>query len=82
MTTEPSITESCNCRICEQSREFYKHMDILKAARLGAFAEFFEDIYSELAHVQMDNAVNKAIIDGSWPDADQIIETARAKRNG
>ena len=70
---------SCECRICLQIKELRKHIDLLKEAGLDDSVKFFEDIYDELMHVGLDNDVNKSIIEGSWPIADENIKTARER---
>ncbi len=42
--------------------------------------KFFEKIYNDLNNVELDNDVNKAIIEGSWPTADENIKWARIRR--
>ena len=72
----------CECRLCLQRIEFVKHLNILKETGLTDSIQFFEKIYDELMNVGLDNNVNKAVIDGSWPTADEQIAWARLKRKG
>lgn len=64
---------SCNCRVCVYAREVQKHLNDLPKKH----AEFFEDMYNQLVHTEMDRDVNQAIIDGTWPSADEQLAWAR-----
>lgn len=72
-------TKTCECRICKQRKEFVGHLDILRKNGLNDSVNYFEDIYLELMNVSMDNDVNKSIIEGSWPTADENIKYARIR---
>lgn len=75
---------TCDCKVCERHREFEGHIKLLKEAGLDSSVEFFENLYEDLNYVEMDNNVNQAILDGTWPSArqyaEQIIE--RLEKNG
>ena len=68
----------CDCKVCARHREYKLHIKLLENADLDASIEFFEKIYEDLNHAEMDRAVHKSILDGTWPSArefaDQIIE--------
>ena len=64
----------CNCKICHRHREFIRH---LVSIGNDDAVVFFEGIYEDLTHAEMDRDVNQAIINGSWPSADERIEFAR-----
>ena len=68
---------SCNCRICQRHKEFIKHLVSIGDVGLNDAVVFFEGIYEDLAHTEMDRDVKKAVINGSWPSADEQIEFAR-----
>ncbi len=70
---------TCDCRICKQRKEFVGQLDILRENGLNDSVTYFEDIYLELMNIGMDNDVNKSIIEGSWPTADENIKYARIR---
>lgn len=75
--------KSCDCDKCTRHREYEDIMKILNSfpeqEGVTVVKGFFERIYSDLNHVEMDNDVNKSIIEGSWPTADENIKHAREK---
>ena len=73
------VSLSCECRICLQRAEVVGHLAILEKYELTDQIKFFEDLYLELMSIGLDNDVNKSIIEGSWPTADENIKHAREK---
>lgn len=74
----------CECRICERHEKYSRQMTNLQKKiqdpEIEEAIEFFENIYNDLNNVELDNDVNKAIIEGSWPTADENIKWARIRR--
>ena len=60
---------SCNCEICQYTDEFYTNLKDIPLEH----QKFFEDLFMRYQSECLDNDVNKAIIEGSWPDSDKII---------
>lgn len=64
----------CHCALCQRNRA--------AAARLATLTseqrEFWSGIYDLLLHAEMDLDVAHAVIDGSWPGADEWIARKRA----
>lgn len=67
---------TCSCDVCKQSITFREHLDRIPAE----LHEYFQELYDVLIHAQFDNDYYKAIIDGSWPEADLIIDRARKRK--
>lgn len=65
----------CQCDSC-QRRGVWRETKRLKRPGL---LKLIEELRSAYIHAEQDREVNQAIIDGSWPDADQHIAAARAK---
>jgi len=78
---------SCNCRICQRNAEFRKFSNLLKKfsnqlkdTGLSDAINFMHDILDDALHAEMDRDYYYAILDGSWSEADDIIEHIRSKR--
>ncbi len=74
----------CECRICERHEEYSLHLTNLQKKiqepEIEEAIVFFERIYNDLNNIELNNDVNRAIIDGSWHTADEQIKWARIKR--
>ncbi len=66
---------ACNCKICVQGREFRRIVSQLPPLD----QEWMDEFYEEYCNSGLDANVNEAIIDGTWPNADEIIKFAREK---
>jgi hypothetical protein len=66
----------CNCDLCTRNRKVTLEIERLPEDR----QQFFKELFDYLNHVEMDLDYSQAIINGSWPEADGIIATAREKR--
>jgi len=64
---------ACNCELCQRDQTFTERLARVPEAERG----YWEGIYTSLLHAEMDRDVNAAVIDGSWPDADDWIKRAR-----
>lgn len=68
---------ACECDECKYGDEVSKHLDNLsKEDRI-----FFNDLYGKYIHESDDCGYYKAIVTGTWPDADEIIAHQRELRN-
>lgn len=67
---------NCTCRVCERHRSIVAHLaNIPETER-----PFFEDLVSELEHAEMDRDHLQAILDGSWPNAEEVLAGYRLRR--
>lgn len=70
----------CQCALCDRNdmiREFI--MDKPQEVQ-----EFVMDMNEMLIHAEMDKEYYRSVVYGTWPDADELIQTARkiqANRN-
>jgi hypothetical protein len=66
----------CDCRLCTRARAFQAHLAHLAPAQ----RTFFEGIYDDLENLEMEHNHLHAVADGSWPNADEIIQRMRTER--
>jgi hypothetical protein len=59
----------CHCPVCQDSARFQSELIKLPAERQGVF----RDLYDNLLDKEMDLEYYRAVLDGSWPAADEII---------
>jgi hypothetical protein len=59
----------CHCPVCQDSARFQSELIKLPAERQGVF----RDLYDNLLEKEMDVEYHRAVLDGSWPAADEII---------
>lgn len=64
---------SCACDLCERNNTVADALARLPVSE----RDFWAGIYEDLSTAEMDRDWANAIIDGSWPDADEVIERAR-----
>lgn len=65
----------CDCKVCQYSREFEAELALLPEANRPFFEKLFENYSnkcSDLNHAE-------AILEGSWPESDEIIAGARKR---
>lgn len=66
----------CNCSVCERNKAFEKHLqDVDEKSR-----SFFMNLYDSFLEIEMDRDYYKVIVDGTWPNADDVIKHVRAKK--
>ncbi len=68
----------CKCNICTRTRAFNSNIALISHQGVR---DYVIELYDHMMHVEMDRDLYKSVIDGSWPNADQFIDTAR-KRHG
>jgi hypothetical protein len=66
----------CECQVCYFSR--LVNAEIQKLEDPDA-QNFFMNMYDMLVHAEMDKDYYKAIVDGQWPNADELIKKRREK---
>ena len=57
----------CTCNVCKYAHEVDRHLSIIKDMGCASSVEFFEGMYNRLCGAQMDNDVNRAMLNGDWP---------------
>ena len=65
----------CDCEICEQNRIFRSHLEGLTESQV----EFFEGLHEQFLNLAEDNSYYKALLEGSWPESDKVIENWRKR---
>ena len=68
----------CDCNLCQRTRKFRETLDRVPEAD----KKFWNDIYDTLFHAEFDLNYYRAIVEGSWPSADEILARYRAKPSG
>lgn len=69
----------CGCESCKRSNRIKVLMDFLKQSGRTDFMKLMEEINTELIHAEFDRDHYKSIIDGSWPNSDEMIKKYRGK---
>lgn len=67
---------ACECNVCKYSRKVRHQLEQLAPEQ----REFFEGMYDTLINIEFDRDYSDAVIDGSWPEADEVIAKRRAMR--
>ena len=65
---------SCECKICQRHKEFIKHLVHIDNADAVVF---FQGIYEDLTHAELDRDVSQAIVNGTWPSSEEILSGFR-----
>lgn len=68
---------ACDCKLCVRNRLIDSQINLLPENQQA----FFTDMFDLLLNTEMDLNHCEAIIDGSWPDSDEIIARKRDKVN-
>lgn len=66
----------CDCKHCKYAKELKYHLEVLRIYERYEQIQFFQNMYDTLCCEQMDNDYHKAILDGSWPNAKEVLEEA------
>lgn len=64
---------NCDCKICNRFQKFKAWLDTIP----DESKEFAIKIYDDLTLTEDDRDYYKAIVDGSWPNADEVIKRIR-----
>lgn len=65
----------CECKLCARTRQFRLALEKIPEQE----REFWSNLYNHLFDIEVDRDYYKAIVDGTWPNADQIIGHYRQK---
>lgn len=65
---------TCTCKLCIESHHFF---DVISTLPNPEDRKWMEALYEKINYERFDANYNEAIIDGSWPNADDIIEQQR-----
>lgn len=65
---------ACECDLCVRNRKTDENLAKIEDPEVRAF---WENIYDALNDAEMSRDVAEAIIEGSWPSADEIIKERR-----
>lgn len=71
----------CNCDVCKDISIFHTHLAQIPESE----REYFDSLYERILELEMDNDYYRCLVDGTWPEADRVIATRRArekKRHG
>lgn len=66
----------CECNVCKYSRKVAEKLELIPEDQRA----FWEEMYDILIHAELDRDHYRAVIDGSWPDADEFIQRVRTHR--
>lgn len=64
---------TCKCDICNRGRAVRDRLALLPESERS----FWENIYDDVLHLELDLGYYKSIVDGSWPGADEVIAGRR-----
>ncbi len=64
----------CNCRVCTYGREVQEQLAKLPDEQ----RTFFEDMYDRLIGEEDQSNYYQAIVDGSWPQSEEILARYRS----
>jgi hypothetical protein len=64
----------CDCEVCKQNRSVQKNLNNIEDKDLR---KFFAGLYESHIEVEQDRDRYKAIINGTWPRADEILTDMR-----
>lgn len=77
MMTTRNIPLTCECALCAHARDFDAYIQRVTDPDAN---KFFTDLYERYESTDFDRDYYQCIIDGSWPGADEIINTIRERR--
>ena len=69
------MTGQCKCQTCVEGREFTRIIAQLPQSD----KEWMENFRETQLNEQLDANVNECIINGTWPNSDEIIKSQRDK---
>lgn len=61
---------TCTCKLCVEHKRFFQIIDTIPSAD---DREWIKTVYEQIDDERQDANYNQAIIDGSWPSADEVI---------
>ena len=63
----------CECELCIRTKKFIAALEKIPESERA----FWTDIFDLLGNVECDRDYYKAIVEGSWPSADEVISNYR-----
>jgi hypothetical protein len=66
----------CDCNLCQRDAAFRVQVEQLPMEQRA----YFESMYEQLQNVEMDLSYCCAVMDGSWPNADEVLQHMRTGR--
>lgn len=63
----------CNCDVCNKYKCFKEHLSTIPIE----YHTWITALYEEITNIEMDLNYYKSLVDGSWADADAIIQQRR-----
>lgn len=66
----------CDCDQCQFNKKYQDELDKLPPDAQA----FFSDVYDQLAQAETDVSYYRCIVNGVWPNSDEIIAQARKKQ--
>lgn len=68
---------TCECRLCKLGHRIGA---VIKKGKRADLIAMIEELHGNYLCALLDENVASAVIEGSWPNADEIIAGARANR--
>ena len=65
----------CDCKVCKEYKIFQKYIKDLPESHI----DYFESLHERLINLEEDNSYYKALLEGSWPESDKVIEKWRKR---
>jgi hypothetical protein len=65
----------CECKLCIRTKKFRASLEKIPESE----REFWIGLHDDLYHVEVDRDYYKSIVDGSWPNADEVISNNRSR---
>jgi len=76
MPENVNISRTCACDACKKNDDVMERLQRLPEEE----RDFFEEMWLDNMHLQLDRDYYRAVIEGSWPNADDIIKHIRESR--
>jgi len=67
----------CDCTVCQRLDEYEEH---LKKIEDPEERKFWDELCEQYESLDFELDYYKAIVDGSWPNADKVIEAHRGRK--
>ena len=72
-------TKKCNCDLCKRNHKWNRFLKKYSESFTKDEKKFLDKIYEDLNMIEFDNEVNEAILDGSWPQAQDWLNRGLEK---
>jgi uncharacterized NAD(P)/FAD-binding protein YdhS len=70
----------CDCKLCVRHREFESQLAKIPGVQAKQLRDYFRTLLDCINEAEFDSAYYRAIVDGSWPQADELIDNIRKQR--